>query len=115
MTTVTLHLLGELSVNVQDLLMDSFHECGVDLHGCRDYRIAEVIADVLAVTRPMDALLEGREIVLVTDDLDMPLKLRVLPGEVNPAADEIASGAHVSGIRVGEREHTGAKQLGDLL
>jgi hypothetical protein len=69
--------------------VDAIHQCGIHLHAGTDRRVCEACANIGAVGPAVDALLEMWVVILRVRILDMCLQLRVLPGKVQAAPEQI--------------------------
>jgi hypothetical protein len=79
----------DLSFDREDLFVKGVHDGGIHLDGGTDHRVGEPIFDTAAIRAAVDALFERGQVVLSIGVLDVGLKLRMMTGKVQPAAEQV--------------------------
>ena len=113
---VDLDLLGQEDLQLRDGRLEGIHDGHVDGDGHLDVlALAEVLEEVVAVGRAVDALGDRLEVVLGVGVLDMTEELGPLAGEEEAPAQQVASRAHLSRVDVGDGEVAAAQEHGELV
>ncbi len=72
-----------------------------------------MVCSSFSIHGSVDALLKGRQIVLMPCVLDMPLELRLSPNKVHSTAKTVSRRSHCLRIRIRFREHAAAQKPGN--
>ncbi len=113
---VDLDLLGQEDLQLAEGLLEGIHHGHVDGDGHLDVLVvAEVLEEVVAVRRAVDALADRLEVVLSVGVLDMTEDLGPFAGEEQAPAQQVAGGAHLARVDVGDGEVTAAQEHGELV
>ena len=107
-------LLSEEKLEVSDesVIVSGELDVGGDAFG--NGRVGEILGDALAIASVVDAGLGSGKIVLMVRVLDVGEEQASLAHQGEPAAQEIASGAHLGRVDIGLRKHASSKQGRDL-
>src|SRR5436305_1606151 len=108
-------LMNQVELHVPDDLVVAVEQSHVGGDGHLDRVVVEVLDDGAAVLGLASPLVERRQVVLGVGVLDVGQQLAALSGEEQAPAQQVAGGAHLSGVDVGVGEIAAAQQGGDLV